>query len=96
MVTLGASGGPAPIGAFDLVPTNITLTGFSLPTWVAQPGWHDRAAELLLGWIAEGTVEVVRGPTFALEEAAEAHRALESRATVGKVVLRVTTEGDAA
>jgi NADPH2:quinone reductase len=93
MVTFGsASGSPAPVGPFDLVPRNLTLTGFSLPTWVAEPGWRDEAAARLLGWLADGTVEVVRGPAFPLEEAAEAHRAVEGRASVGKVVLRVTDE----
>jgi NADPH2:quinone reductase len=34
-------------------------------------------------------MRVVEGPSFALAEAAEAHRALEGRATTGKVVLTV-------
>ena len=41
----------------------------------------------LFAWIADGTLKVRVGATFPLTAAAEAHRALESRATTGKVLL---------
>ena len=41
----------------------------------------------LFAWIADGTLKVRIGATFPLTAAAEAHRALESRATTGKVLL---------
>lgn len=41
----------------------------------------------LFGWIARGEVRVRIGARFPLTKAAEAHRALEGRATTGKVVL---------
>ncbi len=45
-----------------------------------------RAGELF-GWIAEGALNVRVGGTFALSDAAEAHRELEGRRTTGKVLL---------
>ncbi|WP_435735711.1 quinone oxidoreductase [Cellulosimicrobium sp. PMB13] len=46
----------------------------------------ERATEVL-GAVAGGTLRVRVGATFPLAEAAEAHRALEGRATTGKVLL---------
>ncbi|HEU0298891.1 MAG TPA: quinone oxidoreductase [Longimicrobium sp.] len=43
----------------------------------------------LFAWIAAGQLTVRIGAEFPLAEAAEAHRALESRRTTGKVLLRV-------
>jgi NADPH:quinone reductase len=45
-----------------------------------------RAADLF-DWIAAGKLHVRVGATFALRDAAEAHRALEGRLTTGKVLL---------
>ena len=45
-----------------------------------------RAGELF-GWITEGALNVRVGGTFALSDAAEAHRELEGRRTTGKVLL---------
>lgn len=47
---------------------------------------RQRAGELF-SWIARGELRVRIGARFPLAQAAEAHRALESRATTGKVVL---------
>ncbi len=44
-------------------------------------------AEELFRWIAAGELKVRIGATFPLASAADAHRALESRATTGKVLL---------
>jgi len=41
----------------------------------------------LSAMLANGDLEVVVGQTFALADAADAHRALENRETTGKVVL---------
>jgi len=45
-----------------------------------------RATEVL-GWVKAGKLKVRIGATFPLSEAADAHRALEGRATTGKVLL---------
>jgi len=86
----GASGAPPELDVFELNRRNLTVTGFSLPTWARVPGWRAQAAGLLLGWLRDGRVRVVRGPSFPLDRAADAHRALEGRTATGKVVLRVS------
>lgn len=43
----------------------------------------------LLGWLENGEIQPPPNRTFPFEDVAEAHRALESGQTVGKVVLRV-------
>jgi NADPH2:quinone reductase len=69
----------------------LTLTGSSLrPRSVAEKGAIARALEAhVWPWIAEGRVRPVIHATFPLAEAAGAHRLLESREHVGKVVLIV-------
>ncbi len=47
---------------------------------------HARASDLFT-WIAAGKLRVRIGATFSLTQAADAHRALEGRATTGKVLL---------
>jgi NADPH2:quinone reductase len=44
-------------------------------------------AEDVLNWIKSGELNIRIDRTFPLKDAAEAHRALESRATSGKLVL---------
>lgn len=83
----GASGQVPP---FDLQRLN---TGGSLfitrPTLGHHigPGEGQQRADELLGWIAAGDVKVRIGERFPLEQAADAHRALEGRTTTGKVLL---------
>ena len=63
---------------------------FTRPTlahYVATPAELNRRAADLFAWIADGTLRVRIGATFPLAQAAEAHRALEGRATTGKVLL---------
>jgi NADPH2:quinone reductase len=45
-------------------------------------------SEELFGWVEEGTIDVRIDRTIPLAQAAEAHRALESRQTSGKVLLK--------
>ncbi len=49
----------------------------------------------MLGAVAGGTLHVRVGATFPLADAADAHRALEGRATTGKVLLRPAGADDA-
>lgn len=46
----------------------------------------------LFAWIADGSLKVAKVTEFTLKDVAQAHRALESGSTVGKLVL--LTEGD--
>jgi NADPH2:quinone reductase len=46
-----------------------------------------RRANDLFAWMAEGRLEVTIGARYPLEESADAHRALEARETIGKVLI---------
>jgi NADPH2:quinone reductase len=46
-----------------------------------------RRADDVHGWIEQGKLEVRIGAKYDLQDAADAHRALETRQTTGKVLL---------
>jgi NADPH:quinone reductase len=48
--------------------------------------WRQRASQVMQ-WIEEGTLDVLIDRTYALEDAASAHRDLESQETVGKLLI---------
>jgi NADPH2:quinone reductase len=57
----------------------------------------DESRELTLAAVAEATAGRLRpviGQTFPLERAADAHAAIEARATIGKTLLIVAPETD--
>lgn len=66
---------------------NLAVVGFALPNVLAEaPDVASRAAEVLLGHLAAGRLQV-RTESFPLPQAADAHRAIAERRTTGKVVL---------
>ena len=71
------------------MPGNLTLVGFNANGWQRDRAWLTSAATRLFDWVRTGSLTVVHGGIWALEQAADAHRALESRATTGKVLLEV-------
>lgn len=89
LVSFGNASGP--VGEFN--PLILSQKGslfFTRPTlghYTATPGELQRRANDLFSWIARGELNVRIGATFSLADAGEAHRALESRATTGKVLL---------
>lgn len=89
MVTYGNASGPAPaVAPLELAKRgSLVLTRPVLFDFIADPGARRAAVALLFERIADGTLSVLVGQKFALAEAADAHRALESRATVGATVL---------
>ena len=91
MVLFGQSSGPVP--PFDPQILNrkgsLFLTRPNLSHHLLTPEELSARATDVLGWVAEGSLEVHVGRRFPLAQAAEAHRALESRETVGKVLLDV-------
>lgn len=89
LALFGASSGPVP----PLDPQRLNAGGslfLTRPTLAHHTATRDellwRAGELLDA-VAAGTLDVRVGATFALRDAADAHRALEGRATTGKVLL---------
>ena len=67
--------------------SNQTLRGFTFGALLEAPSLR-RDLELLFTLTADGELRVPIGGLFALEDAADAHRQLQDRASVGKLVLR--------
>ena len=89
LVIFGQSSGAVP--PFDTAVLNakgsLTLARPSLTHHVANHSDVVWRAGDLFHWIETGTLDVKIAETFPLSRAAEAHRALESRRTVGKILL---------
>ena len=89
MVLYGQSSGPVP--PLDPQVLNrkgsLYLTRPTLGHYVASRDELEARSAELLGWVRDGSLRVRVGAEYALGDAAEAHRALEARATTGKVLL---------
>jgi NADPH2:quinone reductase len=89
LVLFGQASGPVP--PFDLQRLNaggsLVVTRPSLAHFVATRDELLLRANAVLDAIAKGALEVRIGARFPLSRAADAHRALESRGTAGKVLL---------
>jgi NADPH2:quinone reductase len=89
LVLYGQSSGPVP--PFELRRLNdlgsLFVTRPSLAHYTADRAELEMRAGEVLGAVAAGDLEVRIGARFSLAKAAEAHRALEGRATTGKVLL---------
>ena len=66
---------------------SLFLTRPTLASYALTREEIDWRASEIFGWLAEGALNVRVGASFALSEAAEAHRQLEGRRTTGKVLL---------
>jgi NADPH2:quinone reductase len=74
---------------YDLVTANRTLAGFNLSVVPNQVQLLRRyAADMLAIW-GRGEVRPILGKHFAFEELPEAHRYVASRASTGRVIIRV-------
>ena len=89
MVLFGQSSGA--VAPFDLgrlaTMGSLFITRPTLFSYVAQRSDLLMRAAELFEWIESGAVEIMVGDRWPMSEAADAHRALEARATVGKVLL---------
>ncbi len=89
MATFGNASGPVPpVAPLDLMSGgSLYLTRPSLVDYISdRAALVDRSADVFAR-IANGSLEVRVGATYALEDAAQAHRDLESRSTTGKLLL---------
>lgn len=90
LVTYGQAAriAPSPVDPTNLMAHSTAILGFWLAHCFARP---DRlltpAVTELLAMLADGRLTAVLGGTYALGDVAEAHRALLSRASTGKLVL---------
>jgi NADPH:quinone reductase len=89
MVSYGNASGPVPpVSLLDLMRGgSLYVTRPTLADYIATPQDLERTAERLFERMERGAVTAPIGQRFALEDAAEAHRALEGRRTTGSTVL---------
>lgn len=89
MVSYGnASGAVAPVNLLDLSRGgSLYVTRPTLFDYIATASELAHTAERLFDRMARGVVKPIIGQRFALADAAEAHRALEARRTVGSTLL---------
>lgn len=89
MVSYGnASGAVPPVSLLDLMKGgSLSVTRPTMADFIATPEALAHTAKRLFDRLASGVVEARIGQRFRLTDAAEAHRALESRRTTGSTVL---------
>lgn len=89
VVFFGMSGGdPSPIDPRMLMDTSKTLTGGDL--WNVLTSFDERVARSfeLFGWIEQQKITLSEPTIFALQDGQKAHEFLESRKSIGKILLR--------
>ncbi|AOV09142.1 quinone oxidoreductase family protein [Sporosarcina ureilytica] len=82
-----ASGEQAQLYAGQLMRRNQSVIGFFLPQIMQNPKLYQSSFEELLSYINDGKLKLTIGGTYQLEDAAEVHRLLQGRKTMGKLVL---------
>ena len=88
MIAFGnTSGAVMPLNLQRLMDRSLTLTYPSAMTHLEHRTDLVEAAAALFGYVVTGRIRIAIGQRFPLAEAAEAHRALESRQTRGSTVL---------
>lgn len=79
---------PSPVRPENLMAHSVTVSGMWLPHVFTLPGdVMGRALSELFALVAAGDLRVIGGGEYPLDEAAQAHRDLRARRTIGKLVL---------
>ena len=74
---------------FEMTAANRSVLGFNVVFLFHRLDLADRAMQDVLRWIAEGKIGKVPVTPFPFERAADAHRAIESGNTTGKLALTI-------
>src|SRR5215204_4659342 len=82
-----ASGERGSLVPMNLMYKNHTVAGFYLPQIMSRPELFGPSLKEMLGWISSGDLKLTVSARYPLEQASEAHEALEGRQTTGKIVL---------
>lgn len=88
----GSSGQADPVVPNSLMQKSISISGGSLPRFIATRSELMRRANDVIRAIREGWLKLHIDRVLPLDEAWEAHKLLESRKTMGKIVLTRTGE----
>jgi len=90
-VCVGTASGPIPpIDAMQLaVKGSLYVTRPALADYLADPAEKDALASELFDHVAAGRIKIEINQRYKLKNAAQAHRDLESRKTVGSSILEV-------
>ena len=89
MITFGNASGPVPpLNLLRLSAKGVSVARPSLKPYIERRADLEEAAGELLGHIQAGRIRLTIGQRFPLSEAADAHRALESRQTQGCTILQ--------
>jgi NADPH2:quinone reductase len=78
---------PAPVDAARLMARSAAVIGFWLVHIAQRPYLLAEAVTDLMGMIADGSIRPIVGETYPLDRAADAHRALLDRTSIGKLIL---------
>lgn len=92
LVSFGNAGGQQPwqVGQPDLYALGRTVAGFSILALAqAAPQVVRTLTERAMRTVADGTVTLPVTAEFPLEDAAGAHRLVDSRTSTGKLLLRI-------
>jgi NADPH2:quinone reductase len=85
-----ASGSPEPVNIMgSLFERSLKVSAFYLYTVNQRPDLARAGAQRVMNWIADDKLRIVIGLRLPLAQAAEAHRKMEGRETVGKILLTV-------
>jgi NADPH2:quinone reductase len=82
-----AAGDPAPVDPRLLMDRSLALVGGDLWNVLTTAAERRARAAELFGWIRSGEVKVRVSQTHSLRDGSAAHRALEGRQVIGKIVL---------
>ncbi len=91
MVLFGASSGPVPPMDLSLLAQkgSLLITRPTLGTFIATRTQLEESAGDLFAAVTSGKVDIHINQTYALKDAAQAHRDLEARKTTGSTILNV-------
>jgi NADPH2:quinone reductase len=84
-----ASGPPDPIAPISLLPRSLTISGGDFQSHIARRETLLRRANAVLDGIRAGWLRLRLSDVLPLAQAAEAHRLLENRQSMGKIVLTI-------
>ncbi len=88
LILYGRAGGiPDPVNLMSLFQKSTKVSGFVLYTVSSMPDKHQAGVDKAFQLMKEGKLKMLIGKSYPMAEAPEAHRHMESRGSVGKLVL---------